>query len=78
MNQGWDFELTLLPEEILDFLPWLVSLVKSQENGSDSYSSEPPHPFYFKPSNVSSNQEIWTQKAWQESKLSPIPVGAGL
>ena len=78
MNQGWDFELTLLPEEILDFLPWLVSLVKSHENGSDSYSSDPPHPFYCKPSNVSSTKEIWTQKAWQESKLSPIAVGVGL
>jgi len=27
-------ELTSLPEEILDFLPWIVSLVKSHNKGS--------------------------------------------
>lgn len=78
LNQGWNFELTLLPEEILDFLPWLVSLVKSQEHGSASFVAEPPHPFHFKTSNVSSFNDAWTQKAWQESKPSHVPVGIKL
>lgn len=45
LNRRWNFELTLLPEEILDFLPWIVSLVKSYDRNSVSFVSEPPHPF---------------------------------
>lgn len=32
INQSWHFELTLLPEEILDFLPWTVGLIKSYDS----------------------------------------------
>jgi len=78
LNQGWHFELTLLPEEVLDFLPWLVNLVKSQENGSTSFVAEPPHPFHFKTFDASSCNEAWTQKAWQQSKPSNVPAGLNL
>lgn len=67
LNQSWHFELTLLPEEILDFLPWLVSLVKSRDKGSASFVIEPPHPFDFKTSNVVLGHNAWTQKAWQQT-----------
>lgn len=70
LNQDWHFELTLLPEEILDFLPWLVSLVKSHDRGSASFIQEPPHPFDFKISNVLSFSEVWTQQAQQRKMLS--------
>jgi len=43
---GMDFELTVLPEEILDFLPW-ISLVKADDKGSPSLVQSPPHPFEF-------------------------------
>lgn len=62
LNQSWNFELTLLPEEILDFLPWIVSLTKSYDNGSASFIPEPPYPLEFKASNALSNN-AWTRKA---------------
>ena len=67
VNQGWNFDLILLPEEILDFLPWIVSLVKSHEQGSASFEQEPPHPFHSKMQtpNALLLNEAWTQKAWQ-------------
>lgn len=70
LNQDWHFELTLVPEEVLDFLPWLVSLVKSRNQGSGSFIQEPPHPFNSKISSVPLSNDAWTQKAQQESTLS--------
>jgi hypothetical protein len=70
LNRDWQFELTLLPEEILDFLPWLVSLVKSHHQGSASFVQDPPHPFDVKISQVLLFNEAWTQKARQRSQLS--------
>ena len=65
LNQSWHFELTLLPEEILDFLPWIVSLVKSHDKCSASFVQTPPHPFNFKISHVLLLHNAWTEKAWQ-------------
>lgn len=65
LNQSWHFELTLLPEEILDFLPWIVSLIESHGNYSASVVEIPPHPLNFKMSHVALLQDAWTQKAWQ-------------
>jgi hypothetical protein len=64
LNREWDFELTLLPEEILDFLPWLVSLVKAYDKGLPSLVQEPPHPFGFKKCNMLLFNDAWTQSAW--------------
>ncbi|MCL1463068.1 hypothetical protein [Argonema galeatum] len=64
-NQGWHFELTLLPEEILDFLPWIVSLIKSHDKGSPPFADEPPHPFELKMYNGLLSNNVWTEKAWQ-------------
>ena len=63
-NQGWDFELTVLPEEILDFLPWIVSLVQAQDKGSLFLVEEPPHPSDFKLSNDGLLNDAWTERAW--------------
>jgi hypothetical protein len=68
LNQDWHFELTLLPEEILDFLPWLVSLVKSHDQDADSFAQESPHPFHLKISDEPFSNDSWTQKAYQESR----------
>ena len=67
LNQDWHFELTLLPEEILDFLPWIVSLIKYQEKNSASFVPEPPHPFQSKTFSALLVNGAWTQKAWQKS-----------
>ena len=65
LNQSWHFELTVLPEEILDFLPWVVGLIKSQDNDSPLGRETPPHPLQFKLPEVKLRQNAWTQKAWQ-------------
>jgi hypothetical protein len=67
-NRSWHFALTLLPEEILDFPLWLVSLVNSYETDSASFLPEPPHPFDSKASNMLLFHEAWTRQAG--SKLS--------
>lgn len=64
LNRVWDFELTLLPGEILDFLPWIVTLVKAQDKSSPSLLQLPPHPFEFKVPTVGLLNEAWTEKAW--------------
>jgi hypothetical protein len=64
LNRVWDFELTLLPGEILDFLPWTVSLVQAYDKNSPSLLAPPPHPFELKVPTVGLFNEAWTQKAW--------------
>jgi hypothetical protein len=44
LNRGWRFELTLLPEEILDFLPWVVQLIKSYDCNANVPVLDPPYP----------------------------------
>lgn len=66
LNQSWYFKLTLLPEEILDFHPWIVNLVKSYDKGSASFLLEPPHPFDFRISDITLFHDAWTQKAGQQ------------
>jgi hypothetical protein len=71
LNQSWYFELTLLPEEILDFLPWIVNLVKSYDKDSASLVPDPPRPINCKTSHALSFEDAWTQKAWQKTLLCP-------
>ncbi len=63
INQDWHFELTLLPEEILDFLPWIVGLVNSYDENLGSFVQEPPYPLDFKSSNQRLLDDAWTHKA---------------
>lgn len=44
MNQSWHLELVLLPEEVLDFIPWLVSLVQFYDTRIATSVLEPPSP----------------------------------
>lgn len=52
INQSWHFELTLLPEEILDFLPWTVGLIKSYDSSFAFLVPDPPHPLEFRTSDT--------------------------
>jgi hypothetical protein len=65
LNRGWDFVLTVLPEEILDFLPWIVRLVNADDKSSLSLLQSPPHPFDFKVPVVGLGNDAWTEKAWR-------------
>ncbi|GAB4379963.1 MAG: hypothetical protein Kow00121_35190 [Elainellaceae cyanobacterium] len=73
LNQNWNFELTLLPEEILDFLPWLVSLVKSYDNGFASLLPEPPYPLDFTTSNLLLFQNAQTRNASSSLSQQLLP-----
>jgi hypothetical protein len=65
LNQEWYFELTVLPEEILDFLPWVVSLVEAKTKSSRSSIQETPIPVILNISNVALATQAWTHKARQ-------------
>lgn len=65
LNQIWYFKLTLLPEEIIDFLPWIVSLVKSYDKEPASFVLEPPYPLDLGMSNMARFHDMWTQQAKQ-------------
>lgn len=71
-NQDWHFELTLLPKELLDFLPWIVSLVEAYDQGLDFLDQEPPHPLDFPISNLLPD-DAWTQKARQSAGSLVLP-----
>ena len=64
MNLMWDFELTVLPKEILDFLPWIVNLVETHDKGSPLLLESPPHSFELNVSEVKLFNNAWTEKAW--------------
>lgn len=72
-NQSWHFELTVLPEEIIDFLPWIISLVKSYDSNSAPFVPEPPHPFDFQMSNALLFHQAQTHKA-RRQLAKPLPA----
>lgn len=63
LNLIWDFELTVLPREILDFLPWIVSLVEAQEKVAPLFLQSPPHPFELKVPDVGLSNNASTLEA---------------
>lgn len=63
LNLLWEFELTILPTEILDFLPWIVSLVEAQNQVAPSLLQPPPHPFELKVPNFALCNNLWTLEA---------------
>ncbi|MEH2433109.1 MAG: hypothetical protein V7K25_02450 [Nostoc sp.] len=73
LNLMWDFELTVLPKEILDFLPWIVNLVESHDKGSSLLLQLPPHSFELEVPEVRLFNNAWTQKAWLLAN-SPIDL----
>ncbi|MBV8883054.1 MAG: hypothetical protein JO235_03505 [Chroococcidiopsidaceae cyanobacterium CP_BM_RX_35] len=65
LNQVWDFELTVLPEEILNFLPWTVSLVKAHDKSSPSLVQSPAYLSEFVVPKGGLFNNVWTEKAWR-------------
>lgn len=68
LNQSWQFELTLLPEETLEFLPWVVGLIQAHDKRTTPIISKPPYPLEFKSSSVLLFDNAWTHRA--DSKFS--------
>jgi hypothetical protein len=63
LNLLWNFELTLLPKETLDFLPWIVSLVEAHNQVAPLLLQSPPHPFESKVPDVGLCNNAWTIEA---------------
>ncbi len=73
LNRGWNFELTLLPEEMLDFLPWLINLIESYDTGASPCFVEAPHPLDFK-STTPSSHNTRTQTASRKLLQECVPA----
>ncbi|MBV8884367.1 MAG: hypothetical protein JO235_10285 [Chroococcidiopsidaceae cyanobacterium CP_BM_RX_35] len=67
LNQEWYFELTTLPEEMTDFIPWMVSLVEANDQVASAAVKLPPHPLEFISPVAGSFNHAWTEKAWSRS-----------
>lgn len=66
LNRGWQLELTLLPEEVLDFLPWVVSFAKAHDSSySTALLQQPPHAFVLKEADGPLFDDVWTDRAHQ-------------
>jgi hypothetical protein len=76
LNQKWHFELILLPEEILEFLPWIISLIKSYDTNSTKSLLHPPRPLVCKSPVESSLVSIKTQQA-SKKLAQPLLVCSG-
>jgi len=63
INRSWQFELTLLPEEILDFVPWIVDLIKSYDSDFAFLIPEPPHPIESDISEITASHSAQTLAA---------------
>jgi len=62
LNQDWCFQLTLLPDEILDFSDWMVQLTESNGRLFDTLTKMSPHPL--EPEKLREfSLNIWTQQA---------------
>ncbi len=74
-NFRWHFELTLMPDEILDFLPWVVHLVKAKDDNINALLLEPPHPLDCYSTDAAATplmQDAWTCKAGQSEPLRAL------
>jgi len=63
LNQDWCFDLTLLPEEVLAFVPWVVGVIQSQAGDTDA-AMDSPYPLTFSLSRPRSFLNAWTLGAW--------------
>jgi hypothetical protein len=61
-NRDWGWELSLLPEQIMDFAPWLASWIEA-ESRSTELMQRPPHALEFFPHPTQVANVAWTQSA---------------
>lgn len=46
-RSDWSFELSLFPDQLMEFSNWVVNLVLAHEKRDASLLPDPPHPCYF-------------------------------
>lgn len=72
-NETWWFNLTLLPEELQTFAPWIASLAESQALKPNIVVSEPPCPLTFRTGHqAASFEDAWTQAAWDYCQTAHV------
>lgn len=77
-NEEWSFDLTLLPEELLEFVPWIVGLAESQATEQQGIVPETPRPLIFQTSQGPSFNDAWTEKAWSCLQAAGLAIhGSG-
>ncbi len=72
VNQKWQLELTVLPDQLLDFLPWVVNLVQAHAKGESSFMQETPHPVTLELSNWLLTNMIWSTQAEEKLELQTL------
>lgn len=65
LGPEWTFEMSALPEEILDFVPWVAFLAWAHQGGSARFLKT-PHPCHFwgGEEDILACRYAWTQAAW--------------
>ena len=65
---GWAYELTVLPEQILDFVPWIASLAVAHAAHDESRLLPTPHACHLWGRPGLSRCYAWTQAAWDATE----------
>lgn len=75
-NRDWSWELSLLPEQIMDFAPWLASWIES-ESRSTELMQRSPHTLEFFPHPTSQTANVaWTQDALARTEAGEAAIAA--
>jgi len=64
-SPGWSFELSVLPEELRAFAPWIASLAEAHAVGRDSVVGPTPYPCRFWNEAILHCNYAWSSAAWQ-------------
>jgi hypothetical protein len=73
LNQDWSLELTLLPTELLNIIPWLVQWIEAQEGGITVRDF--PNRFVHLPILQANSHLLWTSEAWRQAERECLPLG---
>lgn len=64
----WSFELSMLPSQLSDFAPWVVSLAEAHAANESSMVMSPPHKCHFWSDKILDCNYAWSTAAWREIK----------
>lgn len=67
----WSFELSLLPNQLTDFAPWIVSLAQAHAANDSSMVMAPPHKCHFwndREGGILACRYAWSAAAWRRMK----------
>ena len=65
----WSFELSLLPHELTDFTPWIVSLAQAHASNDIALVIAPPRKCHFWNDRILDCRYAWSAAAWRRMKV---------